>query len=203
MRQQLYIPAMVLALLLPACARTSMTSIPAPELRGRAFRNILVAAAIGDLGLRQDMEVRLASRTAPAQVRFVPSHQVLYPGRTYSPDETASILRQNQIDAVLVITPGDAGATSAYVPPTYSSGCTMWSPQSGCTRVTTTTTGGYTLNRPWASFTAQLYDANSGAVVWVATATTGGNAYASAHTLVRSMADKTVAQLARDRVIVR
>jgi hypothetical protein len=183
------------------CARTSMSSMPSPELRGRSFRHILVVASLADLGLRRDMELRVASHGDTGKYDFIPSHQVFFPGRQYSNEEVTSLLRQHRIDATLVISPGDVGSTSGYVPPTYTSGCTVWSSTQGCTQVTTTQTGGYAYNKPWAQFTASLYDANTGTTIWVATATTGGNAFAKSATLVRSMADKTAARLLEDGII--
>jgi hypothetical protein len=184
-----------------ACARTSMSSMPSPELMGRSFRNILVVAAFADLGIRRETEDRFATSSSEGHFRFVPSYQVFFPGRQYAPEEIKGLLGQYQIDATLVVFPGQAGATSGYVPPTYNSGCTVWNSSTGCTQVTTTQTGGYSYQKPWAQFTARLYDVTTGAAVWVATATTGGNAYASASTLVHSMADKTVQRLTEDGVV--
>ncbi len=186
---------------LAACATTSMNSLPSPELGGRTFHNILVVAAFADLGIRRETEDRFAAAYSEGHFRFVPSYQLFFPGRQYTPDETGSLLRQHQIDATLVIFPGQAGATSGYVPPTYTSGCTVWSPTGGCSQVTTTQTGGYSYQKPWAQFTAQLYDPTTGQTVWMASATTGGNAFASAVTLVHSMADKTIGRLTQDGVI--
>lgn len=186
---------------LASCATTSMSSIPSPELKGRSFRNILVVAAFADLGIRRETEDRFAAASAEGRVRFVPSYQMFFPGRQYTPEETRALLKQAEIDATLVVFPGQAGATSGYVPPTYTSGCTVWSSTSGCSQVTTTQSGGYSYQKPWAQFTAQLYDATIGTGVWVASATTGGNAFASAVTLVHSMADKTIERLTTDGVI--
>src|SRR2546425_1148955 len=170
---------------LAGCATTSMNSLASPELGGRSFHNILVVAAFADLGIRRESEDRLAAASSEGHFRFVASYQLFLPGRQYTSEETAGLFRQHQIDATLVIFPGQVGATSGYVPPTYTSGCTVWSPTYGCSQVTTTQTGGYSYQKPWAQFTAQLYDATTGAGVWVASATTGGNAFASAVTLVR------------------
>ena len=183
------------------CARTSMSSMPSPEVAGRHYHNILVVAAFANLGIRRETEDRFVSASSEGHFRFVPSYQVFFPGRQYTPDETAALLRKYEIDVTLVIFPGQAGATSGYVPPTYTSGCTMWTMDGGCAQVTTTQRGGYSYEKPWAQFTAQLYDATSGAGVWVASATTGGNAYASAVTLVHSMADKTIERLTQDGII--
>lgn len=184
-----------------ACARTSMTSLPSPELGGRSFHNILVVAAFADLGIRRETEDRFALANYEGHYTFVPSYLVFFPGRQYTTEETRALLQQHQIDATLVIFPGQVGATSGYIPPTYTSGCTVWSSTAGCSQVTTTQTGGYSYQKPWAQFTAQLYDATTGAGVWVASATTGGNAFASAVTLVHSMADKTIQRLTEDYVI--
>ena len=190
-----------IALGIAACATTSMNSLPSPELGGRTFHNLLVVAAFADLGIRRETEDRLAAADSGGDFKFVPSYQVFFPGRQYTPEETGALLTKYHIDATLVIFPSQAGATSGYVPPTYTSGCTVWSPTGGCSEVTTTQTGGYSYQKPWAQFTAQLYDPTTGQTVWMASATTGGNAFASAVTLVHSMADKTVQRLMQDNVI--
>jgi hypothetical protein len=198
------IPALVMmgiASGVAGCARTSMSSMPSPDLGGRHYHSILVVAAFADLGIRRETEDRFVSASSDGHFRFVPSYQVFFPGRQYTPEETGALLRKHAIDATLVIFPGQSGATSGYIPPTYTSGCTMWSSEGGCAQVTTTQTGGYSYHKPWAQFTAQLYDATSGTGVWVASATTGGNAYARAVTLVHSMADKTIERLTQDGII--
>jgi hypothetical protein len=190
-----------LVLIVAACARTSMSSIPSPEIRGRSFHNVLVVAAFMDLGIRRETEDRFAASSIKGHFRFVPSYQLFFPGRQYTAEETSALLRQHQIDATLVVFPGGSGTTSGYVPPTYKTGCTEWNSATGCTEVTTTRSGGFSYDKPWAQFTAQLYDVTTGWSVWVASATTGGNAYATASTLVHSMADKTVQRLTQDNVI--
>jgi len=147
------------------------------------------------------MELRVASHNEQGRYEFIPSHQVFFPGRQYDNTEVATLLREHHIDATLVILPGDVGSTTGYVPPTYTSGCTLWSSTQGCAQVTTTQSGGYSYNKPWAQFTASLYDVNTGKAILVASATTGGNAYAHSSTLVRSMADKTAAQLLGDGLV--
>jgi hypothetical protein len=131
----------------------------------------------------------------------VTSHALFFPGRDYTGEQTVEVMRQNGIDATLVISPGEAGSTQGYVPPTYSTQCTRFNMSSGCTEATTTTTGGVSYSRPWAQFSAKLSDAANGVVVWVATATTSGSAFAHSTDLVQSMADKTLERLKADRVI--
>lgn len=193
--------SVVVAIMVFACARTSINSMRAPEVQGKTFRNILVFAALADLGLRQQMEDRVARHSSEGIVRFVPSYRMFFPGKQYTKEEMASVLSEYRIDAALVLSPGQTGSTTSYVPPTYTTGCSMWNSVSGCTQATTTTTGGYNYNKPWAQFTAQLYETMSGTSVWVATATTGGNAFAGSGDLVNSMADKTAKRLQADLII--
>lgn len=178
-----------------------MTSISAAEIQGRTFRRVLVLASFADLGLRQETERRFVEENETGQTKFVASSAVFFPGRQYSAAEVTAGLEANDIDATLVITPGRAGSKSGHVPPTYTSGCTSWTSSGGCQQVTTSSSGGYSFSKPWEEFTAQMYDAKTGHVVWYATATTGGNAYASASTLVHSMAAKTVEKLKADGVV--
>jgi hypothetical protein len=193
-----HIPALALVLV-ASCARTSMTSLPAPDLGGRSFRTILVVGHFADLKLRQETEARFVSMNG-GPVRFIASTSVLFPGREFTQDEIASILKTNNVDATLVISPEDAGSRTGYVPPTYTSGCTLVT-SNGCQQVTTTTRGGYAYSKPWAQFTAQLYDVQTGKVVWYASSNTRGNAYANSTILVRSMADKTIERLVEDGLI--
>lgn len=189
------------------CARTSMTSMPAPEIQGRSFRAILVIAQVQDLGLKIAMERRFMEGIVPPRstpipgVRFVPSHTILFPGRDYTGDQIVELMRQNGIDATLVITAGETGTVETFMPPTYTTRCTAFSWSGGCGQITTTPSGGGSYSKPWARFSTKLYDAANGQVDWVATAFSGGNAFAQTEDLVRSMADKTLERLYADRVV--
>lgn len=206
------------------CARMSMTSIPAPEIRGRTFRNVLVVADISDLRLRMTMEDHFRSPSEDGcaasvrqqgfvsaqrdsavtaclggRLRFRSAHEVFFPGRDYSEDEVVAALRQYGIDATLVITPGASGSTEGFVPPNYSTTCTGFSLTTGCTP--TQSSGIVFLSRQWAQFSVKLYDATNGMVVWVAIATSGGNGFAQSADLLRSMADETLERLRADGVL--
>ncbi len=136
------------------------------------------------------------------RTRFVPSHAVFLPGRDYSSDQVMAAMREDQIDATLVIAPGATGSTQGYVPPTYTTSCTGYDIYSGCSQaMTTTSSGDYSLSKPWAQFSAKLFDAANGQLEWVATAFSTGNGFARSADLVRSMADKTLERLLADKVV--
>ena len=193
--------ALVVGVAILGCARTKMTSMPSPDLGGRAFRNIMVFANFSDLSLRLDAELHLAAASVPGAHRFFPSHQLFFPGRVYSQEEVASTLRRNGIEATLVISTSNAGTKTSQSDPTYTTRCTMWSTNGGCQETRTSASGGESAVTLWAQFTAQLFDGTTGKAVWIASASTAGGSGASAKTLIRSMADKSVSQLFADGVI--
>lgn len=213
------------------CAHTAMTSMPSPDLRGRTYHSILVVAQIEDLGLKIAMEDRFSAsrndcaaevhgmgywtgtatgdsvmagcvnRWAQRHTHFVSSHTVLFPGRDYTAEQVADVMRQYGIDATLVFTPGESGAVEGFVPPTYVTQCSGWNLYGGCTQISTSARGGFAYSKPWQQFSAKLFDATSGQGVWIATATSSGNAFAHSANLVESMADKTMQRLIADKVI--
>ena len=129
---------------------------------------------------------------------FIPAHTILFPGRTYAPDELKRILREHRVDATLVLSPTAAGVSETYVPPTFVTSCTTWSSTTSCS---SRAVGGGTLKSPWASFAARLYDATNGEVVWIATSNTNGSIFSDIPSLISSMAAETVRKLRDDRVI--
>jgi len=54
---------------------------------------------------------------------------------------------------------------------------------------------------PWADFRAELIDVRSDERVWVATANSDGDAYATNHTLLRSFCGQVMNALVRDGIM--
>jgi hypothetical protein len=140
-------------------------------------------------------------RGARLSARFVAAHTLFFAGRDYTSEQVVEVMRQNGIDATLVITPGERGSTEGFLPPSYATRCTGFNFNLGCIQTTTTATGGLSFSKPWQQFTAKLYDASNGQVVWIATAVSGGNAFAQSVDLVLSMADQTFQHLVSDRLL--
>jgi hypothetical protein len=196
-----------------------MTSMVAPEARGKAYRRVLVVAEIQDLGMMQaaengvkqladslarnppvvvcDPECRAPGALAPGSA-FIAAHTILFPGREYSPDALRAILDSNRIEATLVLSPTASGVDVSYVPPTYMTNCSTWRTGTSCS---TSSIGGMSLESPWVSFSARLYDARTGETAWIATATTNGSALSGVPTLIRSMTRKTLMNLISDQVV--
>jgi len=184
-----------------SCAGTSITSMISPEVRGRTYHRVLVVFPLQDLRERQTAENEFRASYSHDSTVFLPSYQVFFPGRQYTPEEVKRLLSTNGVDAALVISLSDAGASRHRTANQTTAQCTLWSSSQGCVQATATTNGGYDISKPWASFTAQLLDASNGQVMWTASARTGGNAFANARTLLKSMAHRTVTQLQTDGVV--
>jgi hypothetical protein len=190
----------ICALGIVACAHTSMSSVAAPSTAQTVYGRILVVFDLNDLGLRREGEDRFHGTSSTV---FIPSYRVFMPGQQYTKDEMTAALKDQNIDAVLIVKPGAAGAESTHVPGTLNTQCTAYSTEQGCLATQTTVSGAYDYSKPWATFTAKLVARGSERPVWVATASSGGNAFANAGTLVRSVASKTISQLIADGVIAR
>ncbi|MBL8998312.1 MAG: hypothetical protein JNL44_13450 [Gemmatimonadetes bacterium] len=191
----------------PACASTQLTSMTASEARGRTVDRILVLAEIGDLAMMQAAENALARSTESivcdpicrsGDSVFVAAHTVLFPGRSYSADTLAAILRQYAIDAVLVLSPSASGMAESFVPPTLTTTCATWNSITTCN---TRASGGAVIRKPWATYAARLIDVNNGATLWIATSRSSGSAFATFTTLLDSVALETVKRLRTDGFI--
>lgn len=182
------------------CARTSMFSRTPPALQHSAFRRILVVALLADSGLRETMEHRVATHAVSGGFAFLISDDVFASQRAHTPDDSAEAIRGHDVDAMLYIVPGAAGADSGWTPPTTEQTCAISDPTTGCTFIPVVIGGG-PYRRPWKAFTAALVDARTRAVVWFADATTNGSDYANDAMLVRSMADRTVRQMTDDGLL--
>jgi hypothetical protein len=191
-----------LALVMPACASTQIHSQADPAAAGHRYENIMVVVDMNNLGLRQDTERRFEEQTRGRRTHFIASHRLLFPGRHYSKDEVRSILAAAHVDAVLAVHSANSGTNSMYVPPTTKTeGSAEIQGDKITGSSTTTTSGGYTLEAPWANFTAELRVPETREPVWIATMSTGGNVLASWRHVVRSMAGKTANQLVKDGIV--
>jgi hypothetical protein len=172
----------------------------APESVGHTYRNVLVLAPFGDIGMRRFVEEAFEGWSQDSGTHFTPAYRLLFPGRSYSQAEISQILRANRIDATLLLEPQSSGVSTTYVPPTYKLTCSQWISGTGCTQVSSSPSGGGEYSKPWATFSAKLFDANTGSVAWIATGSGGGNAFANLGNVYRAIAGTTVKQLAVDRM---
>lgn len=183
---------------LVSCAHTNITSLRDPVAPTRAYRRILVALPINDLAERQLVENKFA---ADRDSVFKASYRVLFPGRTYTAEDLAREITSSGSDAVLVITLNGAGINHSTRTTSNGSSAASCS-ATGCAAAAAATTQTYDISKPWATFTAQLIDVQSGRSVWIATSESHGNKYAKANNLLTSMAETTIDRLRHDGLIL-
>jgi len=188
---------------LAACASTDIRSqVDAAIANAGGYQKIMVFVAIDELGLRQDAENEFEKRLADGESVVVPAHQLFFPGREYSAEELGATLADAGVGGVLVVQPATSGTQVTRGPKrttTEVEASAYGNRLSGT--ATTTESGGYRFVKPWAKYEAVLHDATSGEVVWVASMSSGGNAFADWGDLIRSMARKTADQLLEDGVL--
>ena len=191
--------ALIFAASLVGCVQTSLSAMKSPELGARQFSSVVVFVKLRDLDLRRQAEDAFAALSTK-RTRFVQAYTLFFPGQTYSDEQMAEMLAAKGMDATLVISLDKAGAETTQTQADETSTCT--SEVNGvCEQVSTTGSGGYEINKPWASYSIRMTDAKTGQVVWVASTNSGGNAFSSQSDLLQSVAQNAVQKLTADSVI--
>lgn len=190
------------------CVTTSMGSVVAPQ-GVTTYHRVVVDFSLNDLGLRMKVERRfqetyeyyeqLAGVAAlTADSLFVPSHALLFPATTYSPQQVDSIVAARHVEAILIVSLGEGGAERGYFAG-MTANCTQWT-YSQCSGVTASSYGTeYT--KPWTGYDVRLFDVRTREVVWVGSGSSRGNAFTTGEDLARSIVDKAVEQLIKDGIV--
>jgi len=185
--------------LISGCASTGLTAVKNPRTTIREYGRILAVFPLQDLEFRKRAEDRIADGTGG---QIIPSYNLLFPGREVTEEELLAVILDNQIDAVLFISLEEGGVNTSYVPETSRTRCTFaWLDERGCQATETKTSGGYSLEKPWAEFTVSLFDLGQREVVWYGTAKSRGNAFADQEDLFLSLSEKIVEGLRGEGII--
>jgi hypothetical protein len=159
-------------------------------------------APFADLESRTKAESVFVERFAKYSVEGVPSIRVLMPTHTYTAQEIATLLSENAIDGVLLVTLTDAYTEQVYVPRASStSGQATVIGDIVSYSAQTQHYGGYYISKPRVRYQMQLYDVSTGNMAWVATSLTAGNAFAGFDILIGSLADTAVEKLKKDGLL--
>jgi len=187
---------------LSSCAWTTLNSIRNPKFITKKYKKILIVAPFSDLSLRQTTEGAFNAQLGLAGVTAIPSVQVFPPLKPYSKEEIESVLRENNIDAVLVVALQNYWNSQSYIPKSSSTrGSATLYGNSLSYQTYTQEYGGYYISKPRVTFEIRLYDTKTGEIVWLATSFTRGNAFANYNTLANSLAQAAVKRLIRENVV--
>jgi len=171
----------IVTVILFGCASTSMTRFKDPDYQNAHFKRVLIIAITNNFGDRQKLESKMVKAFSIVGIYALESYKLFPPTRDLTNKEKANLLHHNNMDALLLMSPGTNGVSSYYVPITSSTTTTEGNIQvSGHTgyysqESTTTHQGGYTLHKPWANFQTKLIDASNGKTVWIASSFSSGN----------------------------
>lgn len=157
--------------ILLGCATTKMESTVPPEASAHQFERVMVIVAIIPAEARELGEATFAEESTDGTT-FIPSYPFLTLGVKHDESEIAEILESHAVDAVLRLSLTGQG---------YD--------------------GSGTARSPNARFEAEMREVEDWVVVWSSTSKTMGNVVADRDDLLRSLARKTVKQLAEDGLI--
>jgi hypothetical protein len=196
------------ALLLACVARTNVTSFVDPAYREtHTFLSVAVFALGVGLEERQTIEGTVAQRFAEHGIRALRGIDLVPPTRQVTEEEWSRAVVASAADTLLLIAKVGQDVSHVYVPPTYYPGTTSGTAQTfgnttsfNFTQSPGYTTGGYTISKPLATYTAVLLNVQDGQPVWKADAHSRGNAFANYNDLGRSLADETVKKLIADQL---
>ena len=176
---QSWILVVASALLLSACAATNMESTLTPGAEPHRFRRVMVILPLRPFEKRELVEKVFAEESTPGTT-FIPSYPVLIAGLEYSDVEIARILEPHNVDALLqlFLTSSTVKIQTVVVQGT-----------------------GFDVYKPESEFELQLLCIEDEIVMWSSTAETKGGAFATGDDLLRSLARKTVEQLAEDGLV--
>ena len=192
--------ALLVAVALTGCAWTGTESQIMPTHTGDPFSRVVVLVDVEDPVLQRDAEKRFVREFDSKGVEAIAYSRLMRPMIEYATDEQMRILEADGADAILFVSRTSSGARSSYVPQRSTTKGKV-NPYTGKITAKTTTSGGYTMTKPWANFTVELFNLGSGGVVWIGYSETRGNAYSRSKTLLRSLADKATGQLVKDGIV--
>jgi PBP1b-binding outer membrane lipoprotein LpoB len=174
--------SIVYIVLVTSCAGTSSTktvisSFKDPEYAASSLGKIMILVPFEDLALRKQAEHTMATKINQSGAIAVPSMEILLPTRTYSEHEALTVIHENNIDRILIVSLRDTQSHRFY-----------WKFKRFIFPHDTLT----------YYFTLKLFDVESGNIIWMATSTTKGVAKKD---LMESLSSATVKKLEADGLL--
>jgi hypothetical protein len=166
----------------------------------KTFQRILVMARISDYTNRTQAEQAFVERLTHGSTQVIASATLILPDRKYTEAEINDLIRQYNIDAVLLIkltaeyqqriqTPGSPNCTTALA---SANAALLESRECNIDNF---------IDRPTMEFDFRFYDVATNKTIWEAATVTQGTNLSGFPTLIRSLADTTVKRMLRDGVV--
>jgi hypothetical protein len=117
MNRILVIVAMAFAATLVACASTSLDGVWIdPEYAAEGMDNFMIVAIAENPGNRRLYETQMTQKLESKKVRALPSYTVVADGANISEEALQPVLKQNEVDAIVVTRVLSVDTSQDYVP---------------------------------------------------------------------------------------
>lgn len=189
-------------LLAAGCASTQLESqsFVDQSAPSKTHNRIMVMAKVSDFTMRTQAEQALVEQLTRGSTQALASATLILPDRKYSEAEINALIKQYQVDAVLMVTltaeyqqqiqtAGDPGCLTALA---SANAALMDSRECNIDNF---------VNRPTVEFQFRFYDVATNKTVWQAASITQGTNLSGFPTLVRSLAETTVKRMIRDGIL--
>ncbi|HAA02859.1 MAG TPA: hypothetical protein DCE18_05770 [Syntrophobacteraceae bacterium] len=184
------------------CAITQLESesFVDPAAPPRTFHRILAMAKISEYTNRVQAEQAFVERLTRGSTQVLTSASLMLPDKKYTEAEINALIRQHQIDAVLLIT-----MTAEYQQQIQTAGspsCTtaLASANAALLESRECSIDNF-IHRPTVEFHFRFYDVATNQTVWEAASVTQGTNLSGFPTLIRSLADTTAQRMLRENVV--
>lgn len=202
--RKIILPAV--CLLLVSCVSTRITSVTDPQYKSFIIDKVVVVMNTSDLDLKIKIESYLVSELNKKGVIAYTGYDVLPPTRNYSENDLKAAFAKNNIDSILFIAIAEMGYSqqtmTTYQP--YTSQGTITRMGSNQYQYSMQTQGGpqtHTITKPRLNVITQLFDAKNGNKIWMSTARSSGNAFASINDTFKDYGIEIVKKLQADHLI--
>ncbi|MFI5253576.1 MAG: hypothetical protein ACHQQQ_14220 [Bacteroidota bacterium] len=199
-------------LFLSGCVSTNLSSLYNPQYSGSKFKNLMVKAKFSDIATMKSYENHFLSRADERNIPIIRESDVMPAIRDYSAAEIDSVVSLYNLDGVIEISVQASVITSQY----FHLGT---KPGESNTSGSVRTYGnvvyyeehteskpaeerGITLEKPSQYFTAKLFDAKTGDIVWVATGEAGGSILTNFDNLASHEASDVMDLLLKEQFVV-
>ena len=183
----------LVSFLFVGCAVTKISSFKNPDIDFSSYKKILVCGNCRDIDFRKTLEADLVAAFTEKSILAVASIDIISPVKEYTPEELSNILARNNIDGFLSVEMLAAAEETTYVPQqTYTHYRSEYVNGKLITVPYTTTSGGYSLSYPKASFEIILTDISTGQIAFKATANSEGDEFSDMKTISKSLSKKIV-----------
>lgn len=186
--------------LLSGCAQTQLTSFTDPEFEGKTYSNVMILTYFTNIQLRNEVEKAFTNLFISNSCNCSASIDLIPPTREYNADNINKAVFDNHIDSILELNIIDANTnTEHYSTGSYTSG-------TASTYGNTTyynaysTPQSFNVTKTKITYQIKMYDAATGKVAWVASATVNGTD-ASTKELAKSLAKQVMEKLQQDGLI--